>query len=162
MNKERALIHDFYTAFKNRDADKMAACYHPNIEFTDPVFGTLRNSEPAMMWRMLLDSSKGKKLDVVYRLMSCNDDCATVEWEAKYEFSKHRRPVHNLITATFRFEDGKIVQHLDYFDFHKWASMALGFPGIIFGWMPFFQNKVRAKVGSKLKTYIHKHAEVIS
>ncbi|MFY8063069.1 MAG: nuclear transport factor 2 family protein, partial [Usitatibacteraceae bacterium] len=31
-------IRRFYAAFANRDADGMAACYHPEIAFSDPAF----------------------------------------------------------------------------------------------------------------------------
>ena len=48
-----ALIERFYTAFGRRDVDAMLACYHPDVVFSDPVFGTLGGAETRAMWRML-------------------------------------------------------------------------------------------------------------
>ena len=154
MNKERALLHDFYSAFKRRDAETMASCYHQEIEFSDPVFGTLTKKEPAMMWKMLLERSKNSEMDIVYRLMDCDADKATVEWEARYEFSNKKRKVHNKIISSIIFKDGKIYRHHDSFDFYKWSSMALGFKGALLGWTSFFQNKVKEEVRTKLKKFI--------
>lgn len=37
-----ALIERFYTAFDAGDGDAMAACYAPDVQFSDPVFTDLR------------------------------------------------------------------------------------------------------------------------
>ena len=49
-----ALIQRFYEAFQRSDAEAMAACYAPDVQFSDPVFGVLRGGEAADMWRMLI------------------------------------------------------------------------------------------------------------
>ena len=49
-----ALIQRFYEAFQRSDAEAMAACYAPDVEFSDPVFGVLRGREAGDMWRMLI------------------------------------------------------------------------------------------------------------
>jgi hypothetical protein len=53
MHPNAQLIHDFYTSFQRRDAEGMVACYHPQVIFTDPAFGTLNATEAMAMWRML-------------------------------------------------------------------------------------------------------------
>ena len=52
MNANERTIHDFYSAFQKRDAAAMAACYHPDVRFSDPVFPDLRGSRPGDMWRI--------------------------------------------------------------------------------------------------------------
>ena len=47
------LIERFYSAFGRRDVDAMLGCYHPQVVFSDPVFGTLAAAEAGAMWRML-------------------------------------------------------------------------------------------------------------
>jgi ketosteroid isomerase-like protein len=47
MHPNEALIRRFYTAFGARDAGAMAACYHPDVLFCDPVFGELEGAEVA-------------------------------------------------------------------------------------------------------------------
>ena len=53
-----ALIKQFYTAFAAGDAKKMAQCYHEDIVFRDPAFGTLQGARVSSMWEMLV--SRGK------------------------------------------------------------------------------------------------------
>ena len=44
----------FYTAFKTRTLRAMAACYHADVEFSDPVFPALEGEpRPRAMWAML-------------------------------------------------------------------------------------------------------------
>ncbi len=145
-----ALIEEFYTAFGRRDADTMAACYHPDAVFSDPVF-ELRGEEIGKMWKMLTE--RGKDLKVVYSGVSAEGDGGQAHWDADYTFSATGRLVHNQIDAKFRFADGKIIEHRDTFDFWKWTRMALGTPGILLGWSGFLQNKVRTTARASLEAY---------
>ena len=54
MHPHEALVREFYARFAARDAEGMAACYHPDVAFSDPVFPMLRGEEARDMWRMLL------------------------------------------------------------------------------------------------------------
>ena len=53
------LIERFYQAFDNGDGDTMAACYAPDVHFSDPVFPDLRGSQAGAMWRMLTEHARG-------------------------------------------------------------------------------------------------------
>ncbi|MGB7873044.1 MAG: hypothetical protein WBL25_01580, partial [Anaerolineales bacterium] len=59
--------------------------------------------------------------------------------------SKSKRRVHNVIEASFVFQDGKISQHTDAFNLWKWSGMALGPTGTFLGWTPFVQASIRKK-----------------
>lgn len=58
------------------------------------------------------------------------------------------RKVHNVIDARFEFRDGLIIRHVDTFNFHRWASRALGTPGKLFGGTGFLRRKVQG-LGAK-------------
>jgi ketosteroid isomerase-like protein len=51
--RNRETIRRFYAAFDAGDAETMAACYSPDVHFSDPVFPDLNGGEAADMWRML-------------------------------------------------------------------------------------------------------------
>jgi len=51
MHPNAALIDGLYRAFRDRDAKAMAACYHPDAAFRDPIFD-LKGQEVADMWAM--------------------------------------------------------------------------------------------------------------
>jgi len=105
----KALIEKFYSAFKNLDAETMANCYHKDIVFKDPAFGTLKSDKAKYMWHMLCQNQKGKDFKISYSNIDFKNDKGTAQWEAHYTFSKTGRKVHNKITATFEFKDGKII-----------------------------------------------------
>ena len=149
--EKEQLITDFYTAFQNRDAEKMAACYADNVVFNDPVFKNLKGEEARDMWRMLL--SNAKDLSITFSDVDASQAVGEAKWEAIYSFSKTGNTVHNKIKAVFEFENGKIVRHTDDFDLWKWAGMALGMSGKLLGWTPMVQGKIRDTASKSLKKY---------
>lgn len=54
MESNSILIQKFYSAFQNLDPEAMAACYHDQVQFQDPVFNKLSGKDPSDMWRMLI------------------------------------------------------------------------------------------------------------
>lgn len=154
MNANEETLRRFYTAFQKRDAAAMVACYAPDVRFSDPVFTDLRGPEAGSMWALLCE--RGKDLKIEFRDVRADATTGSAHWEAWYTFSATGRKVHNIIDASFEFRDGKIVQHTDRFDLHRWAGLALGLPGKLLGWTPMLQNKVRAMAAKNLADYVAK------
>ncbi|MGH8481769.1 MAG: nuclear transport factor 2 family protein, partial [Nevskiaceae bacterium] len=65
---------------------------------------------------------------------------------------------HNVIDASFEFRDGKIVRHTDRFDLYRWSRQALGPAGVLLGWTPLLQSKVRAMAAKGLEEYVARTA----
>jgi limonene-1,2-epoxide hydrolase len=151
------MIASFYQALQQRDHAAMAACYHPSIHFSDPVFGDLHGDEARAMWHMLCE--RGTDLAVTYEDISVTEDRGRAHWEARYDFGPKRRPVHNRIDAKFAFDQGKIVRHRDDFDVWRWTRMALGVPGTLMGWTGFSKTKVRTTALRGLDRFIAEHPE---
>jgi ketosteroid isomerase-like protein len=154
MHPNAELIARFYTAFGNRDAAGMAACYHPAVEFSDEVFQGLKGERAVAMWRMLCE--RGKDLRIEFRDVAADDTTGKAHWEAWYTFSATGRKVHNRIDAEFEFRNGKIVRHRDRFSFYAWAAQALGIAGKLVGWSGLVKNKVRRQAGANLDRFIEK------
>ena len=148
MHPNAQLIERFYQAFQKRDAATMVACYHADVQFSDPVFPDLKGAHAGNMWKMLCE--RGKDLKVEFRDVRADDKTGSAHWDAWYTFATTGRPVLNRIDATFAFKDGKIVRHTDVFDFHKWAGQALGFSGKLLGGTGFLKNKVRTMAAKNL------------
>ena len=144
------LIERFYAAFARRDWEQMAACYHPDVHFSDEVFD-LHGADVAAMWRMLCTS--GKALHVKFSAVAADDREGRAHWDARYRFPATNRPVVNRIDARFGFRDGLIVRHVDRFDFWLWSRQALGARGWLLGWTPFLRNKVRAGAAERLAEF---------
>jgi ketosteroid isomerase-like protein len=145
-------ITTFYEALQRRDHEAMAACYHPDIHFSDPVFQELHGDEVRAMWHMLCE--QGTDLDVTFRDVTTDGDHGTAHWEARYTFSPTGRMVHNRIDASFTFADGLIRRHVDDFDLWRWTRMAVGLPGLIAGWTPSARDKVRTMAAENLERFM--------
>jgi hypothetical protein len=154
MHPNAQLIEKFYSSFQAQNADGMCACYHPEVTFTDPAFGTLHGAQATSMWRMLVGRSKD--LQVTFSNVQADDTHGSAHWEAKYSFGPKRRTVHNIIEAQFVFKDGLILQHTDHFNFWRWSSMALGVTGMLLGWTPIIQSAVRKNALGGLEKFMAK------
>lgn len=135
------LVRRFYAAFDARDADAMAACYHPDVVFEDPVFGELRGAEAVAMWRMLV--ARAKDLRVTVDEVQADDARGSARWVATYAFGGKGRRVRNVIRARFAFRDGLIADHRDAFSLWRWSGMALGPVGWALGWSPLVRGRIR-------------------
>lgn len=152
-----ALLEQFYQSFQNGDAAGMIACYHPAVDFEDPVFGKLHGAEVGQMWTMLLERARGN-LDIAYADLKAEAYRGSAYWEARYQFSQTGRQVTNRVNSQFIFEDGKISGQKDSFDFWRWSSMALGLPGKLLGFTPFFRKRIQGRTQTMLKKYMEKNS----
>ena len=149
-----ALIEGLYAAFARRDAAAMSACYAPDAHFSDSVFD-VRGQEVGAMWAMLCE--RGKDLTLEWRDARADGAQGSAHWEPRYTFSATRRPVHNVIDATFEFRGGRIVRHVDDFDLWRWSRMALGAKGTLLGWTPFVRKQIRAQARRGLDAWMRDH-----
>ncbi|MCY7349063.1 MAG: nuclear transport factor 2 family protein [Cytophagaceae bacterium] len=156
MHPNEALLTRFYQAFAQRDFATMAACYHPDATFNDPVF-TLKGREIAAMWHMLCLNAED--FSASFSHVEADDQRGSTRWEAHYRFSRTNRSVHNRIRATFEFREGKIITHRDQFSFWRWAAMALGGVGYLLGGTAFMQRRVQTNARTSLDKFIAQHPE---
>jgi ketosteroid isomerase-like protein len=135
-----ALIEGLYSAFRARDAKAMAACYHPDATFRDPIFD-VKGQEVADMWAMFCE--RGRDLALEWKDVRADEREGSAHWEPRYTFSVTGRAVHNKIDSRFTFRDGKIASQVDSFSLWRWTRMALGPKGAALGWAPFVKKAVR-------------------
>ncbi|MCU0696568.1 MAG: nuclear transport factor 2 family protein [Myxococcaceae bacterium] len=151
MHPNAELIRRFYDAFGRRDAEGMAACYADDVRFSDAAFPDLRGRDAGDMWRMLCEA--GKDLRIEASDIDADDTTGRARWVAHYTFSATGRKVVNDIRASFRFQNGRIVEHRDTFDFPRWARQALGMPGLLLGWTGWMQKQVQARAAKGLASF---------
>lgn len=146
------LIKRFYGAFAEGDGEAMAACYAPDVHFSDPVFPDLKGAWAGGMWKMLTSGPGDVRIELLEH--EADPETGSAHWRAHYVFTETGRPVVNDIQASFRFKDGLIADHHDDFDFHRWSRQALGLPGLLLGWTPILRSAVRRKAGGKLEEFM--------
>jgi limonene-1,2-epoxide hydrolase len=159
MEQNIRIVDNFYSAFKHGDYKTMQQCYHPEVEFSDEVFPMLKGNDAMAMWHMLVEGARNSKLQINYANILAVDDRVKCDWEAHYILSLTERKVHNQIHASFKFLDGLIYRHNDRFDFYRWTRMAFGFKGVVLGWTPWFRDRVRKTVATRLHKFIINHPE---
>lgn len=158
MHPNTQTLNKFYAAFAVLDADTMASCYAEDAVFEDPAFSLQGRHQVGGMWRMLCAVTQAKGRDVwalEYRDVEADATQGHAHWEAHYRFSATGRLVHNIIDAEFSFNpEGLIRVHRDHFNFWRWSRQALGAPGLLLGWTPFLQTKVRAQADANLQKFL--------
>lgn len=155
---EKAVIEKLYSSFKAQDGKGMAACYHPEASFEDPIFGQLKGAEIGAMWQMLLEISQGG-LEIRYRDIDVSQGQGKAHWDADYHFSATGFPVHNQIDSRFEFKEGLIYRQQDSFNLHRWSAQALGLPGAVLGRTPFLQQALQKQVRERLKAWMQEHPQ---
>ena len=154
MAAHQPLIEKFYKSFDQKDWKGMIECYHPEVTFYDPVFQNLDAAQVKAMWEMLC--SNAKDLSVTLNRSESGDNYGSADWTAVYTFSATGRKVTNQVKAHFRFHEGLIVEHQDDFDLWKWSRQALGTTGLLLGWGPFVQNKIRKNAKKNLNKFMQR------
>jgi len=152
MNANEEVISKFYSSFQKRDYKAMQDCYAEKVIFYDPVFEDLVDDEVKLMWEMLC--KRAADLSIEFNDVKADEEYGTCEWTARYTFGKAGRKVVNKIRAHMRFKDGKITEHSDQFKLSHWCRQALGFPGLLFGNMSWFQQNIRRSAQQNLYDYI--------
>jgi hypothetical protein len=148
------LVTRFYDAFARKDFRGMACCYHPEVEFHDSIFGTLKGKRAFAMWAMLV--SRATDLRIQASGVQATGERGRAHWNAQYTFSflMFSNRVENSIDAKFEFKDGKIYRHQDAFDLERWKDMALWPLGGVVD-----QDTVKKRVQSTLDDFIETHPE---
>lgn len=156
----RRTIETLYTALRQLDGVVMESCYAAGASFEDPAFSLQGRERIGGMWRMLTEATRAKGREVWrldFNAVEAQGRSGSAHWEAHYRFGATGRMVHNRIDARFEFDaDGRIVRHVDRFDFWAWSRQALGTPGLLLGWSPMLRNKVRTQAAAKLDQFLAK------
>ena len=118
----RAALVRFYETLAHGDGAGLGRLYTPDASFEDPVF-SLRGKEIGAMWIALL--RRAKDFSIGYTIAQAGERAGVVEWTARYRFGGNR-PVTNVILSEIELDNGLISRQVDQFDFHRWASQALG------------------------------------
>ena len=154
MQANEELIARFYSAFQKLDYKTMNDCYSEDIVFNDPVFGILRDDEAKCMWEMLCKNARDFSL-TFSNIQSIDEEYAICNWVATYTFSKTGNKVVNKIKAFMKLKDGKIIEHSDAFQLSTWIGQALGWKGVLFGWMGWMKRKVQRSARKNLVSFIN-------
>jgi ketosteroid isomerase-like protein len=145
-------IEELYAALDRGDGEAMAGLYAPQATFTDPVFVGLSDGEPGDMWRMLTARAQDMSVELVGH--DAEPDRGTAHWVARYTFGQTGVPVVNDVRSVFRFDgSARIVDQQDDFDFWRWARQALGRSGLLLGWTPVLQHRVRDRARAGLEAF---------
>jgi hypothetical protein len=150
------VAEQFFEAFLVRDHYTMGLLYAENATFSDPVFPLLNARGARMMWAMLL--TRAEDLGIEVNVLEDSPTRARVEWTARYTFGATGRRVINRIQTEMAISNGRIVRQVDQFSLWRWARQALGAQGLILGWTPMVQNRIRKQAARSLGEFARRSA----
>lgn len=108
-----------------------------------------------MMWEMLLSRAAGN-ISISFDNVEADENQGSATWTAIYEYGPKKRKVTNNVRAAFKFQDGKIIEHIDTFDLWKWTKQAMGPVGYLLGWSSFMKAKIQQTTNGQLDAFIAK------
>ncbi|HEX6632714.1 MAG TPA: nuclear transport factor 2 family protein [Usitatibacter sp.] len=131
MHPHESVVRRLYAALAARGAEEAAACYHPEIFYSEPLHPRLRGDAVRDLWRMRL--APGEAYEIRLDEASGGADGATARWTVRARV--RGRPVEIHGRSLFAFRDGRISRQYDHYSLWRWSAQALGPAGAAFGWL---------------------------
>lgn len=130
--------------------------YHKNVVYDDVGFGKQKGENAKAVWQFLIENVD-KNAVITFSNIQTFATTGQVNWSTTYYFGK--RKIKNNITATFRFQDDKIIYHKDDYSLWKWSQQAFGILGYLIGWSPVFHWLIRWQMQQNLRTFIENESD---
>ena len=151
VNTNGGVLGRLFSALNRGDHEEMAACYAPDATFEDIAFRLKGRSRIHAMWHMICETDIKATFDVVHE----DDKQGRVKLVDHYTFQETGKKVDNVIDSHFELRNGLIVEHNDYCDAEKWATMAMG---SVLGFLPGRFRPLRSSMAFvKLWMFRRKH-----
>lgn len=149
MHPQEALVRRFFDRLAAADAAGAAACYHPDVFYSDPLFPRLHGARAADLWRMRLEELP----DLAIRLEDASGDAdgAFARWVLAYTARGRRIAVP--VRSMFAFREGRISRHYDHFSLWRWAAQAHGLAGAALGWFGPWRWALRQRFARSLERF---------
>jgi len=128
-SQHEQLLATLFQALNAHNHEEIANCYHEKAYFQDIAFTLQGRKKIHAMWDFICsDDEKKVKSDIQAVVLNVSADEKTGQAVVCdiYTFRKENRRVANLITSSFKFQDGKIIEHRDQCDPVCWARQAIG------------------------------------
>ncbi|MBL0387782.1 nuclear transport factor 2 family protein [Tumebacillus sp. ITR2] len=135
MHPNKQLLINFYTAIQNNDVEALSDCYHEELHDSDEILDDLYSNDARAMVNWFV-STREKARVLGFRILDVTETHGRARWEIEYRSARSGRIKRRDIESEFRFENGKIVWHHDYFDWGRWARRAFGPEGTVVSWGP--------------------------
>lgn len=132
MHPHETLVRNLLDALARGDEAGIAACYHAEIFFSDPIFPSLRGDDALNRFERITPYVSNFSIEI--ESVAADDDGVRASWVARYAFGEACRPVATRVDSLFAFREGKIIRQFDRFSFWRWAGQAWGPVGRLFGW----------------------------
>jgi uncharacterized protein len=149
MHPHEALVRRFFDRLAAGDAEGAAACYHPEVFYSDPLFPRLRGSLAADLWRMRLRDLPAAAI----RLEEASGGAQGVLARWTLEYTARGRRVAVPVRSMFALREGRISRHYDHFSLWRWAAGAEGTRGAVLGWFGPWRWAVRQRFARALERF---------
>lgn len=153
MNPNGGVLNRLFSALNRGDHEVMAACYASDATFEDIAFRLKGQPRIHAMWHMICETDIKATFEVVLE----DEKEGRVKLVDHYTFQETGKKVDNIIDSRFRLQNGFIVEHRDFCDPQKWATMAMG---TALGFLPGRFRPMRSSMAFlKLWMFRRKHPE---
>jgi hypothetical protein len=149
MHSHESLVRSLYAALAARRPEEAAACYHPDIFYSDPLHPRLRGEAVVDLWRMRL--APGTACEIRLDEASGGDQGAMARWTMRTQV--RGRPVEIRGRSLFAFREGRISRHYDHYSLWRWSTQAFGPAGATLGWLGPVRWALRSRARRALERF---------
>ena len=152
VSKKIELVKQFYHALDKGDYKSVIDLYHAKAIYRDELFD-LQGLEIHALWYR----ATRPEMNFSAKLESIREegDVIKTDWEIGYTLDVIKRRIKLKEIGTFKFEDDKIIEHTDEYDFWSWCTQVLGPIGRVFGWSNWLKSRARYQARKSVLAHLY-------
>ena len=142
-------IDAYFTAFVERDFNKMKSFYHQEVSYFDPLCGYLNGLQVVSMFEVIYGCLNDFKLEET-AVRDQGDGYFIIDFIVFYTSLKTGNKIALNIKAFLKLEDQKITEQSHGYSLHNLFKQEYGFAGWLLGWNRFYQNRIKIQTRKKI------------
>lgn len=145
-------VHSFFQCLEGGDGAGAAAAYAADVQYWDPLLGSLSGPRALLRWPCFLKKAQG--LDLFFCILSADEGVVQARYRLRYTDAGTGRRIDNDVHAEFTIRQDKIIRHRDSFSTWRFAAMQLGIRGRLLGFLPPLLHRLQREARADLEAFL--------
>ena len=143
------IMESYFTAFAERDFNKMKLLYHQDISYFDPLCGYLNGDQVISMLEEIYGCLNDFRLEQT-GIRDKGDGYFIIDFIVFYTSLKSGNKIALKIKAYLKMDNQKITEQSHGYSLHDLFKQEFGFVGWLLGWNRLYQNRIKIQTRKKI------------